>query len=105
MNAREYCCDSMEQLRANLDAFSFVTHDPTYSSSTWNDIRLNADSLALDFTTALTLEEGVDSELRSEIAALLQRAVDIMPDDVDPQVVEKLQSDIADVLLSAAEDI
>lgn len=95
----------MEQLRANLEAFLLATHVAADPNSTWNDIRLNADSLVLDFTTALTLEEWVDPELRREIAALLQRAVDVMPDDVDPRVVEKLQGDIADVLLAEAEDI
>lgn len=59
----------------------------------------------MDFATALTLEENIDAEFRSEVAALLQQAVNIMPSDVDPDVVEKMQSDIADVLLATAEDI
>lgn len=95
----------MEQLRGNLEKFSLATRDAVNPNNLWNDIRLNADSLIVDFTTALTLEDSVDSEFRSEIAALLQQAVDIMPSDVNPDVIEQMQNHVADVLLATMEDI
>ena len=95
----------MDKLQTSLETFSLDTHNASDADGTWNNIRLHADSLVLDFTTALTLEDGIDQESRRAVAQLLQRAVDIMPFDVDPSVVEKMQSDIADVLLANEEDI
>lgn len=105
MDVREHCNGSMQLLQENLFRFSLAAHDVNDPNGTWNDIRLNADSLTLDFATALVLEGSVDSEFRSAVAALLQQAVDIMPPDVDPCVVEKMQNHIADVLLATTEDI
>jgi len=95
----------MDNLRASLDAFSLDLHDASDPARAWNDIRLHSDSLALDFTTALSLEGEIDQDSRRAVAALLQRAVDILPADVDPRVVEKIQSDIADILLASEEDV
>ena len=104
MDPRQHCSDSMAELSTNLEAFSLATHDASNPNSKWNGLRLSADSLILDFTTALILEGSVDPEFRSEIATLLQQVVDIMPADVDPRVVELIQNHIADVLLATAED-
>lgn len=105
MNVCEYWSGSMQQLKTDLEKFFVATHDAHDSSDTWNDIRMSADSLILDFSTALAIEDYVDSHYRSDIAALLQRAADIMPPDIDPRVVEQLQSHISEILLSKAEEV
>lgn len=94
----------MDNLRTSLEAFSPDTHDVSNPDGTWNIIRLHADSLILDFTTALTLEGEIDQESRRAVAKLLQMAVDIMPADVHPNVVENIQNGIADVLLADEEE-
>jgi hypothetical protein len=104
MDPRDYCKNSMGNLRTSLGALRSGPHDPKDPNSAWNDVRLNAQSLAADFLSALTLEGYVDGDLRRAIACLLQEAVDIMPNDVNAEVVELLQSEIAEVLLARTDE-
>jgi len=88
----------MRALEENIVRFSPQTHDMNDPHGVWNDIRLNADSLALDHSTGVILEERVDSALQMEIAELLRKAVSTIPSDVDPKVVQRIQSQIEEVL-------
>jgi hypothetical protein len=86
---REYCEGSIDALEAAVASFP-NNHDAVAVHSA-------GISLESDFHCAVTLEEIIDVSVRSEVLALLGRALSAIDGLADPRLVESVRNNIAAV--------
>ena len=83
----QYCNDSISRLKRII---------PTCSA---NDTRLATESLEMDFSTAVTLEKGIDVVLQKEIIELMEQGRNAIPANANAifnqrmiEIIKKVQS-------------
>ena len=93
----------MADLKKNIERLSQNPHDPANPDDPVNDVRLNVESLTMDFHTSAMVSAEIDHVLLAEVAELMQRAADSLSANINPAIaaaVRKHREDILTINLS-----
>jgi len=97
------CSELIGDLETEIGKFTPETHKPQDPNAPWHDIFLAARSLWTDYYAIYICAGRINCSVKTKVVAVLQKAHDTIPHDVDPRCHDQIREGIGDILMLASE--